>query len=50
MTEFRNEAYDEVKQDEMNKDTYLYQLSYKFSWSKKTSDGKLSNFGGLVGK
>ena len=50
LTEFRNEAYDEVKQDEMNKDTYLYQLSYKFSWSKKTSDGKLSNFGGLVGK
>lgn len=22
--------------------------SYKFSWNQKTSDGKLSNYGGLV--
>ena len=48
LTEFRNETYNEEKQIEMNRDTFLYQLSYKFSWNQKTSDGKLSNYGGLV--
>lgn len=50
LSEFRNEEYDKEKQKEMNKDTFVYQLSYKFSWEKKNSNGKLSNFGGLVEK
>lgn len=50
LSEFRNEKYDKVKQKKMDKDTFVYQLSYKFSWNKKTSSGNLSNFGGLIGK
>ena len=50
LTEFRNEDYDEKKQNEMNKDTYVYQLSYKYDWSIVGKRGCLSNFGGLISR
>lgn len=49
LSAFRNEIYDEARLKEMNKDTFVYQLSYKFSWNKTTTSGKLSNYGGLIG-
>lgn len=48
LSEFRNEDYDEEKQNKMKQDTYIYQLSYKYDWSKIGPNSKLSNFGGLV--
>jgi len=48
--DFRNEDYDEETQRQMGNDTFVYQLSYKFTWNKKGANGKLSNFGGLIKK
>jgi len=50
LSDFRNEDYDEETQRQMGNDTFVYQLSYKFTWNKKGANGKLSNFGGLIKK
>lgn len=50
LSDFRNEQYDEKVQRLMNQDTFVYQLSYKFEWNTKSENGKLSNFGGIIGK
>lgn len=47
LEEFRNQEYDAVKLAEMNRDTYIYKLTYKLEY-KTHVNGQKTNFGALL--
>ena len=50
LSDFRNEKANREKISEMEKDSYIFQLSYKFDWKEKDKSGYLTNFGALISK
>lgn len=47
LEEFRNQKYDAAKLAEMNRNTYIYKLTYKLPY-KKRINGQYTNFGALL--
>ncbi len=46
--EFRNKKANINKINKMRKNTFVFQLSYKYNWVEKNNKGELTNFGALI--